>query len=126
MEWRKHPHEELDAYKLAKRLVTELYQLTSRFPSEEKFGLVSQIRRAAVSVPVNIAEGAARGSKREFSRFLLMARGSINEIRILLELSQDLGYVDTVRFLRFEGILNRLFAMTTGLIRRSDTLSRIS
>ena len=124
MEWRKHPHENLDAYKLAKRLVSDLYLLTAAFPSEEKFGLVSQIRRAAVSVPVNVAEGASRGSKREFSRFLQMARGSVNELRVLLELSRDLGFLDAGRLEYFEEILNRLFGMTTGLIRRSNLLSR--
>ena len=123
MEWEKHPHERLDVYVLAKRFVIEVYQETASFPVQERFGLVSQIRRAAVSIPVNIAEGASRGSKREFSRFLLIARGSVNEIRVLLELSREIGHLDNSRFLHFEEIVNRLFAMTTGLIRRADSVS---
>ena len=121
--WERHPHERLDAYEVAKRLAIELFRETGSFPIQERFGLVSQIRRAAVSVPVNIAEGASRGSKRDFSRFLLIARGSVNELRVLLELSRETGHLDPTRHDQLEGLINRLFAMITGLIRRSDAIS---
>ena len=84
-------HEELDVYKLAKKVSVEIYTATQSFPAEEKFGLVSQIRRAAVSIPVNIAEGAARRSAKELSRFLLISRGSVNELGVLLEIAYETG-----------------------------------
>ena len=63
-------HKDLDVWKLSIQLVKDIYQLTSKFPSEEKFGLVAQIRRAAVSIPSNISEGAARNSDKDYIRFL--------------------------------------------------------
>src|SRR5699024_6287659 len=82
---RRRAHEELDVYQLSMRLCVQLYAETRFFPITERFGLVTQIHRAAVSIPVNIAEGAARRSKKEFARFLSMSRGSANELCVLLE-----------------------------------------
>jgi four helix bundle protein len=65
-------HKDLDVYKLSIELVTEIYQLTASFPKEEMYGLTSQIRRSAVSIPSNIAEGSARNHKKEFIQFLLL------------------------------------------------------
>ena len=70
-----------------------VYRLTAGFPSEEKFGLVSQMRRAAVSIPSNLAEGAARSSRNEFRNFVSIARGSLSELDTQLDLSQQLGFV---------------------------------
>lgn len=75
------------------RLVREAYRITAEFPAEERFGLTSQIRRAAVSVPSNIAEGAARGGKTELVRFLIIARGSLAELDTQLWLARDLGFL---------------------------------
>ena len=69
-----------------------MYELTAVFPKEETFGLTSQIRRAAVSVPSNLAEGAGRASKKEFVQFVHVARGSLNELETQLLLAQELGY----------------------------------
>jgi four helix bundle protein len=113
-------HEELDVYKLSKRVSVELYKETRLFPVEERFGLVSQIRRAAVSIPVNIAEGAARRSSRELSRFLLISRGSVNELGVLLEIAHETGTLSKERLTYFRGSLERIFAMTSGLIRHAD------
>jgi four helix bundle protein len=114
-------HEKLDAFRLSRELALELYRCTTNFPQEEKFGLTSQIRRAAVAVPANIAEGAARRSRREFSRFLLTARGSATELRLLLDIVHETGSLGEDDFLRCERKLDRILAMTSGLIRRSDT-----
>ena len=73
-------HKDLDVWKKSMDLVVLIYDLTSKFPSDERFGLVSQMRRAAVSVPSNIAEGAARKSDKEFLQFISIALGSLSEL----------------------------------------------
>jgi len=74
-------------------LAKTVYTLTAHFPREEAFGLTAQMRRAAVSVPSNIAEGVARASKKEFSQFLHIARGSLSELDTQLILAKDFGYI---------------------------------
>ncbi len=79
-----------ESYKGAK----EIYEVTSKFPSEERYGIISQLRRAALSIPLNIAEGyAKRESQSEYKRFLMIAMGSSNEILVLLDFSKDVGYL---------------------------------
>jgi four helix bundle protein len=75
------------------RLVKSIYRITSRFPKEDVFGLVFQMRRSAVSVPSNIAEGAARGTSKEFRQFLMVARGSLSELETQLLVARELRYV---------------------------------
>ena len=77
-------------------LVKEIYRVTRDFPKEEIYGLVSQMRHAAVSIPSNISEGAARGGDREFIQFLIIARGSLSEFETQLLISHDLGYMRDV------------------------------
>jgi len=101
---------------LARRFVSDIYKKTSSFPEEERYGLTSQVRRAAVSVPANIAEGAARGSKKEFNRSLLIARGSVSELRVLLEIAHENAYLEDGSFELLMESLNRIAAMTNGLI----------
>lgn len=86
-------YEKLEIWQEAMDLTKEVYKITQKFPSEEKFGLVDQIRRAIVSVALNIAEGQGRGTKPEFRRFLQMALGSLNETSTLLTLSSELSIV---------------------------------
>ncbi len=87
------PHEKLAVWQRAIELVVRIYKLTESFPKEEKFGLISQIRRAAVSIPANIAEGAARQSSKEFCYFLSNAQGSVSELATELVIARRLGYV---------------------------------
>ncbi|WP_304065236.1 four helix bundle protein [Pedobacter glucosidilyticus] len=87
------PHQNLEVWKQSFSLVKKLYALTSAFPTEEKFGLTSQIRRACTSVPVNIAEGSARRSDKELLQFLYISLGSASELDTLLLLSKELGFI---------------------------------
>jgi len=85
--------DDLEAWKKSRVLVRAIYEATSAFPATEVYGLTQQLRRAAVSVPSNIAEGYGRGARNDYVRFLRMARGSLYEIQTQLLLAQDLGYV---------------------------------
>jgi four helix bundle protein len=87
------PHYDLEAWKESMALVTAVYQASQSFPKEEVYGLTSQIRRAAVSVPSNLAEGAARTGQREFAQFLSIARGSLSELETQLLIAVELGYL---------------------------------
>jgi four helix bundle protein len=106
--------EETQGYKLllawqrAVELVPQIYRLTKKFPSDELYGLTSQLRRAAVSVPANIAEGQGRRSPKEFSHFLSIARGSLAEVDTLLIVAFKLGYVDSVSARKFEPQIIRI------------------
>ena len=86
-------HEDLEVWKLAMRLTVDVYRTTAQLPSEERFGLQTQTRRAAVSVAANIAEGAARNSAADFARFLAIALGSLAELDTELRLCEDLQFV---------------------------------
>ncbi|MBS0457835.1 MAG: four helix bundle protein [Proteobacteria bacterium] len=83
----------MGVWKDAMRLVREVYRLTATFPAAEQFGLTAQLRRAVVSVPSNIAEGAGRGGRNELVRFLVIARGSLTELDTQLWIARDLGYL---------------------------------
>ncbi|MCL1049555.1 four helix bundle protein [Shewanella abyssi] len=86
------PHYNLQAWQVSMTLVKLIYSWSSSFPGEEKFGLLSQIRRAAVSVPSNIAEGAARSGPKEFAHFLSIARGSLSEVETQYLIAVNLGF----------------------------------
>jgi four helix bundle protein len=90
----KRSHRSLNVWKQAMDLVVGVYALTAKFPQSEQYGLVSQLRRAAVSVPSNIAEGAARNGSKEFLHFLGIASGSLSELDTLIDLARQLGYVE--------------------------------
>jgi four helix bundle protein len=111
------PHKKLDVWQTAMKSTTMVYKLTDKFPEEEKFGLISQMRRAAISIPCNIAEGAARRGKREFRNFLSMAQGSLSELDTQLELSILLGYVRAEDLRELWDQLLRIDKMLSGLIR---------
>lgn len=90
------PHYKLDAWKDSMDLVDEIYKVTQGFPSEEKFGLTSQMRRAAISIPSNLAEGAARRSNAEFANFVNIAKGSLSELETQLIISKRQSYIDEI------------------------------
>lgn len=115
-------YRDLLVWQKAMHLVEEVYQLTSRFPPDERFGLVAQLRRAAVSIPSNIAEGQARKSTREFVQFISLAEGSLAEVDTQLLLSERLGLcvdrdVDTL-FSVIEEIRKMLMALGARLNER--------
>jgi four helix bundle protein len=89
---------DLIAWQKAHEFVLEIYKATENFPKHELFGLVSQFRRAAVSIPANIAEGYKRKSKVEKLRFFNISQGSLEECRYYILLSKDLGYIDETRY----------------------------
>src|SRR3990167_3324341 len=99
--------EKLNVYQDAIVLSLKLYKLTNRFPRHERFGLVSQLRRAAVSISLNIAEGSSR-SKKEFAHFLDMARGSGYELVPLLKISLELKYITKAEYEKFYQAVNDL------------------
>jgi four helix bundle protein len=86
-------HRDLIAWQKAIALVTEVYQVTRTFPKDELYGLTSQLRRSAVSVPSNLAEGHGRNSRKEFHQFVGQARGSLVEVETQLEIAMNLGYL---------------------------------
>lgn len=88
------PFEQLDVYVLALDFAAEVYRLTAPFPAEERFGLTNQMRRAAVSVSLNIAEGRGRGSDKEFVRYLMMSRGSLFEVISASQIASRLDYLN--------------------------------
>ena len=110
------PHKNLDAWKNSIELTVQTYHLTKVFPKSERFGLTSQMRRAAVSVASNIAEGAGRNSKKEFIRFLNTAQGSLSELDTQVIICKQLGYIsdDTLRI--FDEHMERESKLISGLI----------
>ncbi len=111
-------YQNLDVYKLSMQLAYDVYQIVSTFPDFEKFGLSSQLRRASVSVPSNIAEGSGRQYQKEFVQFLFLAKGSLREVMTQLELSKMLGYIDDELFSQTQDSADRLHKMLNRLITR--------
>ena len=111
-------HHRLVAWKESMDLVKAIYTLTGAFPHEERFGLTSQMRRAAVSVPSNISEGAARGSTREFMQFLYFARGSLSELETQLLIASELEYAGEIRPVATQ--INKMFSLLAGLMRNLE------
>jgi four helix bundle protein len=108
------PHKELLVWQDAMTLVEHIYRLTSSFPDHERYGLISQLRRAAISVPSNIAEGAARRTTREYLQFLGIARGSLSEMDTQLEISRRLRLLG--RAPEVDDILERIFGRINALM----------
>lgn len=109
-------YRDLLVWQRAMDLVTSVYELTSKFPDQEKFGLVSQLRRAAVSIPSNVAEGYGRGRPQEYLRFLKISRGSLCEVETQLLLSQRLGYVNQQKGGSLQEQIDAVAKVLSGLI----------
>lgn len=114
-------HKKLDIWKFSIDLILNIYKLTKIFPKEETFGLISQLRRASVSVTSNIAEGLSRTSSLEKIRFLEIARSSLVEIDTQLEITIALGYCKETELLEIDKLSNSLFAMISSLIKKIKT-----
>ena len=110
----KRPHERLDVWRDAMDLVEVVYRFSGKSPDSERFGLTSQIRRAAVSIPSNIAEGAARRSTPEYLRFLSIARGSLSEMDTQQQTACRLGYAEPC--MTMVELIERSFAKLTALM----------
>ncbi len=109
---------EYDVFKLANRLVIDIYKLTSAFPKAELFGLTPQMRRSAYSIPMNLAEGSARRSDKEFAHFIDIAIGSCEEIRYQLLLSKDLNYISKETYQRLDSDYEKVKMMLSKLIAK--------
>jgi len=110
-------HKKLDVWKKSIELVSEVYRLTSKFPIQEQYGLSSQIRRSAISVPSNISEGVARSSKSETVRFLDIARASLVELDTQIEIAVKLNYLSDSDTTTLSEMINHTFAMLSKFIK---------
>ena len=108
---------QLKAWQRGYELVLEVYKVSKNFPKEEIYGLVSQIRRAAVSVPANIAEGYEKNHRKEYLQFLDIAKGSLGEVETLLHFANDLRYLSGDNFLLIEQKRKETARLLKGLIR---------
>ena len=112
------PHKKLEAWKKSIALVTLIYEETKTFPRDEEFGLKSQLRRAAVSVPSNIAEGLTRKSRNDKLHFLNIAQASLSEIDTQIEISLRLSIIDNARYRRIETQMIEVQKLLAGLSRK--------
>ncbi|MDT3403936.1 four helix bundle protein [Mucilaginibacter terrae] len=101
----------------SRKLVTHIYSLTKQFPKEEQFGLINQIRRCAVSVPSNIAEGCGRNSKKDSIQFFYIARGSLYELETQIYVSSDLNYITSDNLTELLNNLEVVRKLLNGFIR---------
>lgn len=111
-------HKKLEVWKDSVELVTLVYELTEHFPSEERFGLISQMRRASVSVSSNISEGAARSSRKERKRFYEIARFSLVELDTQIIISTKLNFLTELDLEMLDKMMNKVFAKLTSMKRK--------
>ncbi|HMF58262.1 MAG TPA: four helix bundle protein [Pyrinomonadaceae bacterium] len=114
-------HRDLVAWQKAMDLVAHVYEINKNFPKDELYGLTNQMRRAAVSIPANIAEGQGRRSKKEFQQFLGNARGSLLELDTHLELSRRFGYIELRQYSEVQTQIREVGRLINGLLRALST-----
>ena len=121
------PHEKLDAWRMAKELAVSVYQHTAHYPGEERFGLVNQLRRAAVSVMSNLAEDSGRASYRDQAPFSQLAYGSLLEMDAQLQLSVDLNYLQLTDYIRLREstleLAKKISALRSSHMQRANSVS---
>ncbi|NQT78550.1 MAG: four helix bundle protein [Bacteroidetes bacterium] len=110
-----HRFKELDVWKTSVELVKTIYEMTAKYPRTELFGLISQIRRSAVSIPSNIAEGAGKNTKNDFNKYISIALGSCNELETQLYISKELKYITWEDYKEVERKTHRIQNMLFGL-----------
>jgi len=115
------PHERLEVWRDGMDFVEAIYRFSSAFPPDERYGLTAQLRRSAVSIPCNIAEGAARRSRRDYARFVSIARASLSEADTQIKIAVRLGFAEEPEVVRL--LVDRLFARLTALLNRLDVNS---
>jgi len=115
-----HNFRKLDIWLRSMNLVTEIYQLTNTFPIHERFGLISQMQRSAVSIPTNIAEGSAKSSNKDFARFLEISLGSSIELETELTIALNLNYIHSMNFDSIQNKIIELQKMITGFKNKLD------
>jgi four helix bundle protein len=108
----------LDVWKKSHELTLAVYRATRSFPDDERFGLTSQLRRSAASIPANLAEGCGRGSDADFGRFAQLAMGSSSEVEYHLLLSRDLSYLNNEAYMLLNDEITRIKRMIAALIRK--------
>jgi len=108
---------DLKAWQKSHELALEIYKLTGLLPEKERFGITSQIQRAAVSIPSNIAEGFGRVAVKDKEHFFVIASGSLYELKSQLILVRDLGYIDKKQFVRIADLANNTHKVINGLLR---------
>jgi four helix bundle protein len=113
-------HKKMDVWETSIVLVKLIYNITNNFPKSEIFGISSQLRRAAVSVPSNIAEGSSRKSSTDRKRFYEISRSSLVEIDTQLEICIEIGYLDKSTTDKISELMNRVFAKLTNLIKNTN------
>lgn len=113
-----HSYKELTVWQKAIQLVIAIYELTEKFPKEEIYGLTSQMRRAAVSIPSNIAEGRNRGTKKDFPQFLRISYGSGAELETQLEISKQLFTTSNLVYTKVDDLLMEVMKMLNVMIRK--------
>tara|TARA_Y100000031_G_scaffold136661_2_gene160941 strand:+ start:813 stop:1184 length:372 start_codon:yes stop_codon:yes gene_type:complete len=111
-----HSHKELIVWQKSMDLVVTIYAITEKFPKEELYGLTSQMRRAAVSIPSNIAEGRRRSTKKDFRQFLIIAYSSGAELETQVEIVKRLQFGKKLDFLKIEGLMNEVMRMLNKMI----------
>ncbi|WP_416207896.1 four helix bundle protein [Chryseobacterium sp. YIM B08800] len=114
-------HKDLEVWQKAIALVTDIYNQTASFPKEEMYGLVSQLRRSAVSIPSNIAEGAARQSNKEYIQFLYVALGSLMELDTQLIIAKNINFISEESLIELQLKMEEIGKMLNGLIKYRKT-----
>lgn len=119
-----HSHKDLLVWQKGIILSRLVYELTEKFPKEEVYGITSQMRRAVISIPSNIAEGRSRGTRKDFSQFLRIALGSASELETQIEIAKQLPKTKNLKYNEIELLLNETSRMIMGMIKKLNEKAR--